>query len=152
MKRIFLVLLALALGSCAAIPTVTPTIKDGVKPSTVLVFREHAFNSGGGNLYFGESGEYYLTLRNNEYGEVLLKPGQHTLIVTARASQDYPLAVNIEPGSKTCLKAYANPANYAKVLIPILMNLTSIFKVEVVACPSTELLNDYTRVPKTGSS
>ena len=37
MKRIFLVLLALALGSCAAIPTVTPTIKDGVKPSTVLV-------------------------------------------------------------------------------------------------------------------
>ena len=35
--------------------------------------------------------------------------------------------------------------NLAKVLTPILMNLTSTFKMEVVPCPEQEFLKGYER-------
>lgn len=98
-------------------------------------------------MYFGEGDKYYLSLGNSEYGELVLPSGPHRFLVTTRGSQDFFLDAELAAKERTCFKAYANPANYAKAIVPILMNLTSLFVLEQVQCPSEEALSSYTKVP-----
>ena len=149
MHKFAALLMLLLVCGCAPMKTANPSVDSGAPSSTVLVYREWAYNSGGPSMYFGEGGSYYLSLRNLEYSEGTLNPGKHLFVVTTRGSQDFSLQLDLSPGSRTCLKAYADPANYAKMIAPLLMNLTSLFKLETVACPGSSFLDSYTKVPKT---
>lgn len=123
----------------------TPAVQPGQPTVSVLVYREPAFNSGGVSVYFGEGEKYYLALSNSEYGELVLPTGPHRFLVTTRGSQDFFLDTELNETGLICFKAYANPSNYAKTLVPILMNLTSLFLLERVQCPSKEYLSSYTK-------
>ncbi|MEC9359737.1 MAG: hypothetical protein VX836_17945 [Pseudomonadota bacterium] len=134
-----------ALSGCSGPELVRPDIPPGSTASTALVYREPAFNSGGATMRFGEDGKAYLTLDNAQFGEVRIASGPHRFTVGATGTRDFALDVSLTPNTTTCIKAYADPMNLAKVLTPILMNLTSTFKMEVVPCPEQEFLKGYER-------
>lgn len=143
-KKIPLILVLLILTGCQSMQITTPNIESS-STSSILIFREPAFNGGGGSLYFGENGKTYASLNNSEYAELKVSSGTHNFFVTARGAQDFNFSVTLKPNEKICVKSYADPTNYAKVFVPILMNLTSLFKAEVVACPNLEELKYYSK-------
>lgn len=112
----------------------------------LLIYREPAYNSSMGSLFFGENEVRYVELRNKEFSELPIVPGKHHFFVTANASQNFEFDVDVAPHSTTCIKSYADPSNYLKILMPILMNLTNIFRAEVVACPNKAFLSEYRKV------
>lgn len=140
---------AFALAACA--PRLEAPLAQSQKSQavTVLVYREPSVNIGLASLYFGErAGErvsYFLKLENAEYAEIQLAPGSYEFIVASGKSLDFPLPVELKPGKRTCIRTYANPANYAKILVPLLMRLTQVFTMEMVACPGADFLRNYTR-------
>lgn len=142
----FLLLPLAVLAGCASMKTSTPVVAPGQPTATVLVYREPAFNSGAVSMYFGEGDRYYLALRNGQYGELTLPAGSHRFLVTTQGSQDFFLDAELEANDRVCFKAFASPENYAKVIVPILMNLTSIFSLERVECPSDASLGGYKKV------
>lgn len=142
-KRALSLLLSLTLLSACS-PTVTrPELGRNDEPSTVVVYRETAFNSGLTAMHFGEGEMRYMLLENNEYATVEMSPGDHQFLVGTIASGDFEFPVSLVAGTTTCIKAYANPANYAKILLPVLFNLTALFKAEVVACPPGNIPEGY---------
>ncbi len=139
-------LTASALVGCGSPQIVRPTSSEGQKTAEVLVYREAAFNSGLVALHFGERGQVYLALRNGEYGVISVPAGKHRFTVGANATQDYEMEVVVAESGTTCIKTYADPSNYAKAFVPILMNITSTFLMDVVDCPDEAFLQYYRRV------
>ncbi|GAC1645333.1 MAG: hypothetical protein NVS9B15_02880 [Acidobacteriaceae bacterium] len=82
-------------------------------------------------------------LGRKEYGTVTLVPGSHHFVGLAKGSPDVTVVIDVKPGVKTCLKISGNSANYARLLIPILTNLTNPFSFDVVPCPTAEELTDF---------
>lgn len=145
-SRLITLTLAVVLSGCAGPQRVQPDIGEGLASATVLVYREPAFNSGLVALHFGEGRNVYLALRNGQYGVVQVAAGLRHLTVGATGTKDYHLEVQLAPDTTTCVRAYPDPANVAKVIVPILMNLTNAFKMEIVECPSEEFLAEFERV------
>jgi hypothetical protein len=65
----------------------------------------------------------YMLLENNEYATVDIWPGDHHCLVGTTASGNFEFPVSLVAGTTTSIKAYANPANDAKILLPVLFNL-----------------------------
>ncbi len=146
MIKKLLLITFISLVGCQSIPIVRPEIVSNMNTATILIYREPAFNSAAGSLYFGEGEKTYASLSNGEYTEIQISAGQHNFNVTARASQPFQFNADLKPNTKNCIKAYADPANIAKTLIPILFNLTNIFKADLVSCPNEQFLKDYFKV------
>lgn len=142
-ERTLSLLLSLTLLSACSSTLTRPDLGGNDEPSTVVVYRETAFNSGLSAMHFGEGETRYVLLENNEYASVEMSPGDHQFVVGATASGDFEFPVSLVAGTTTCIKAYANPANYAKILLPVLFNLTALFKAEVVTCPPGNIPEGY---------
>lgn len=145
MKKLLLLPL-IVLAGCATLKTSSPAVNLEQPTARVLVYREPAFNSAATKVFFGEGDKYYLSLRNGQYGELTLPAGKHKFLVTNRGSQDFFLDAELEADDRACFKVFASPENYAKLIVPILMNLTSIFSLERVQCPSDADLGSYKKV------
>jgi hypothetical protein len=50
------------------------------------------------------------------------------------------------PKARNPIKAFPDPANIAKAVVPLLMNLSNVFRMEVVECLDEDFLADYERV------
>lgn len=137
---------AVALSGCAGPQVVPPEVAEGEASATVIVYREPSFNSGVVALHFGADKKVYLALRNGQYGQVQVAAGARRFSVGGTGTQNYYLDMDLVPGTTTCIKAFPDPANIAKVVVPLLMNLTNVFKMEVVECPGEEFLADFERV------
>lgn len=141
-----MVAFTVALSGCAGPALVQPEVVEGAASATVLVYREPSFNSGLVALHFGEGGKVFMALRNGQYGHVQVSAGARRFSVGGTGTQNYYLDVELAPGATTCIKAFPDPANIAKVVVPLLMNLTNAFKMELVECPGEEFLADFERV------
>lgn len=147
MRKILIVMtVAMALSGCAAPQLVQPEVAEGEASATVLVYREPSFNSGLVALHFGADRRVYLALRNGQYGQVQIAAGAHRFSVGGTGTQNYYLDVDLVSGATTCIKAYPDPANVAKAVVPLLMNLTNVFKMEVVECPDEDFLAEFEQV------
>lgn len=145
-ESLIVMTVVLALSGCAGPALVQPEVAEGDAAATVLVYREPSFNSGLVALHFGEDGKVFLALRNGQYGHVQVSAGARRFSVGATGTQNYYLDVDLMPGTTTCVRAFPDPANIAKVAVPILMNLTNAFKMELVECPGEEFLAEFERV------
>lgn len=144
--KLIVMTIAMTLTGCAAPQVVQPVVADGEASATVLVYREPSFNSGLVALHFGADGQVYLALRNGQYGQVQVTAGARRLSVGGTGTQNFYLDADLATDSMTCIRAFPDPANIAKVAVPLLMNLTNAFKMEVVECPDEESLADFERV------
>ena len=145
-KIIFITLIYMALVGCQSFPIVKPEIPSAANTATILIYREPAFNAGGGSLYFGDGEKTYASLSNKEYAEIIISAGHHTFHVTAQASKPFQFDVELKPDTSTCIKAYADPANYVKALtFPFLMNFTNIFRADMVSCPDEQFLKNCSK-------
>jgi len=145
-KTICLAYIFASLAGCKSFPITEPEITSGSNATTVVIYREPAFNSAAGSAYFGEGEKTYVALNNSEYTEIKFPIGSHIFHVTAQAGDPFRFGVELKSQTSTCIKVYANPANYAKTLIPILFHFTNIFKADVVPCPDDKFLKDYSKI------
>ncbi|MCX2802495.1 hypothetical protein OQJ68_11930 [Microbulbifer thermotolerans] len=142
-----LLFITIAVGCAPARIVSIPAPAENEK-STLLVYRESAFNAGGVGLIFGADSRDYVKLGNSDYSEIELKNGHYKFFVRSdQADKPYILAEELKAGDKKCLKAYANPANLGKALVPLAYYMSHTFLLEKIECPSEEELSKYRKVP-----
>ncbi len=119
----------------------------------LLVFREPAFNAAGGTLVFGANGEDYAELRNSDYVKIFLVPKSYQFFARdTNTDTPFVLPITLKVMDKKCLKAYANPANIAKVLLtpfllsPVVHAIGNTFLLKEVSCPLPAELSSYSEI------
>lgn len=116
--------------------------------STVHVYREAAFNAGGASLIFGYNNQDLVELGNDDYSEIKLKEGAYQFFVRSNhADEPYIFPMQLKAGEEKCLKAYANPSNIGKALVPLAYHFTNTFLLENVQCLSNEQFKAYKFIP-----
>jgi hypothetical protein len=126
-------------------PLKAPTASERAE---LLVYRESAFNAGGVGLIFGADGQDYTALGNSQYAQVYLTPGPYQFFArSTQGDRPYVLPLNMATSQRICLKAYANPANLAKAVLPLAYYFGHTFLLEQVACPTAEELAKYSQEP-----
>lgn len=118
MKKTLVIGLALALSGCATVTKDVQLRHEGKPEAELLVYREpELLGHLGGALYFGENGKSYLGLKPNEYARVKIDVGMHEFEARITGGGTFKLAVNLEEGKTTCIKASRDPV---AVLIPLI--------------------------------
>ena len=127
---------------CSPARIISLPIPDQDENSTVMVHRESSFNAGGVGLVFGADSQDYVMLSNNNYAKINLKSGSYEFFARSnQADEPFILPIKLKPGDNKCLKAYANPSNVGKIILPFLYFMTSTFTLEDVEClPDEEIL------------
>lgn len=122
-------------------------LPDEPQRSEILVYRETSFNAEKMEMVFGADGNDYVSLRNGQYAHMYLRPGTYSFFVrSAYLDQPSVMAVTLNANDRVCLKAFADPANYGKVLMPLLYHVSNTFSIERTNCPSSKELANYRRV------
>lgn len=106
--RNLIISLALALSGCATVTKDVQLRHEGKPEAELVVYREPELL--GQALYFGESGKSYLVLKTNEYARVKIDAGMHEFEARITGGGTFKLAVNLEKGKTTCIKASRDPA------------------------------------------
>lgn len=116
--------------------------------SEILIYRGPAFNAGGASMVFGADESDYITLENGTYAEIFLAPESYRFFVrSTQGDRPYVLPIKLVAYDKKCLRAYANPSNYAKIaLLGLGSLLGNSFLMEEVQCPPEETLSKYTKL------
>jgi hypothetical protein len=95
-------------------------------------------------MIFGSNGNDFVALYNNEYAQITIPSGFHVVFVrSTQGDKPYTLPVTLSPNEKKCFKAYANPENYAKALLPIAYLFGNTFRLTAISCPTKEELAKY---------
>lgn len=137
-------LAGLFLAGCTPVKLTRLQAPEESQRSEVLVFRESSFNAGGIGMVFGSDGNDYVSLSNDQYAQLQFRPGSYNFFV--RSTQgDKPFVLPMALGAREsrCLKAYANPANLGKAVLPVAYLLGNTFLLEQVNCPTKEELAKY---------
>ena len=150
MKKLplFLIPALMQLGACTSMPLTPPKQPAASSRAEVIVFREHAFNSGGVSATFGANEQAFVYLGNAEYASIFFAPGTYRFFVRARSEDALTLEQTVKADEKHCLKTFANPLNLAKAFVPFgrLMISDPTFLLVEVECPSSGQLAKYSRV------
>jgi hypothetical protein len=132
---------------CTSLSNDVKLVTDSNKePAKLLVYREGAFQAGAVSLYVGKDDKYFLKLRNDQYGEVNIDAGSHTLLAKADASPSSELQVTLLPKERLCLASKPNPKMLGAVIIPLVANMVPTFVLEQIECPSSAVLSNYVQV------
>jgi hypothetical protein len=144
---VFSLLVGPFLAGCTPAKLTRLQLPDESQRVEIFVYREIAFISGDIRMVFGAEGNDYVSLQNGEYAAMYLRPGAHNFFVRSTlADQPYVLAVSLSANDKKCLKAYANPANIGKFLLPFAHYVSNTFLLEQTSCLSNEELSKYSSV------
>lgn len=145
--RLTLVAAAIALSACTPAKLVRPQAVEEGRRAEVMVFRDSQLNAGGVTMVLGVNDKEYAQMGTREYVRWFVQAGPQTIFVrSTQADKPFKLPVDLAAGSFTCLKASADPANFAKMLVPFVMHMTSTFMLEKVDCPTTALLDRFERL------
>lgn len=142
-----LIAAAIALSACTPAKLVRPQAVEEGRRAEVMVFRDSQFNAVGATMVVGINDKEYAQMGTREYVRWFVQPGPQTVFVrSTQADKPFQLPVDLAVGSFTCLKASADPANFAKALVPIVMHWTSTFMLEQVSCPTNTELERFQRL------
>lgn len=112
----------------------------------VLVYRETAVhNPGTGSLILGINEMDVVELNHKEYVIVTLPKKDYKIFVRSTGDMPFSVSMRFENDTRKCLRAYENPANWAKALLPLAYALGNLFKLEEEKCPSEEMLKKFER-------
>lgn len=138
---------ALLLAGCASQPIVAIQKPSASAQTEVLVYRESSFIAGGVSLAVGTGSSAFASLSNAEYVLVNLPAGERDVFVQARSAEATRVRLNLQHGSRVCLRTSSSPSTVAKVALPITLAVTGYhFYLDVVPCPTAEVLSKYKQV------
>lgn len=113
-------------------------------------YREYAFNAGGASLIFGVDKSDLVELYGDRYSILQLPVGEHTFFARSNGGdQPFNLRLPVKGNVRTCIKAFPNPANFAKSLMPVSHLFGNSFLLEQTACPTKEELAKFEQIPVT---
>jgi hypothetical protein len=114
--------------------------------STLLVYREWAFNAGGADAVFGSAQKDWVALDTKSYVVLQIAPAPHEFFVrSTQADQPFVYKAVVSQGDTKCLRVFPNPNNFAKALAPISYMAGNTFMLEEAACPSPETLVGFSK-------
>ena len=141
------IIVLFALQGCTPAQLVKVSNNPMIDNSKVLIYRESAFNSSGIPMIFGEDQSDYKSLWNDDYTEIRVDNKSHIFFVRSnQADIPYALPLDMKDGKNRCLKGYANPRNFAKILFPPSYYWGNTFLLEEVECPSKAELKNLDRI------
>lgn len=144
---LLIVCAAASLTACAPAHISQLRKSTGSGNSEVLVYREYAFNAGGASLIFGIDKNDLVELYGDRYSILRLPVGEHTFFARSNGGdQPFSLQLQVKANERTCIKAFPNPANFAKSLMPISHLFGNSFLLERSACPTKEELAKFEQV------
>lgn len=122
-------------------------LPNDAESSTIMIYREPAFNYSHVGLIFGASSQDYVSLSNNDYAEIKVRSGSYNFFVRSdQADVPINLTMDLKSGDNKCLKAYVNPSNGYKAILPFLYYTSNTFSFEAVECPSENKLLKYNKI------
>ena len=137
----------LSVVGCNPASIVRPKAPDEAQRAEVLVYREPAMNAAGIGMVFGADENDYVALNNTQYARLDVSPGSHTFFVrSTQADKPFSLTVELGANESKCLKAYANPTNMGKALLPFAYYMGNTFLLELTPCLTPEELAKYSPV------
>jgi hypothetical protein len=131
---------------CSTISKDMTLATEGSPQSEVLIYRPGAFPAGANAMLIGYGGQYFGSLRNNQYMRFQVNSGVYDFQVKANGSSAFELPVKLEPDSTVCMRSSINPAVVGVSLVPFAANLIAWFNLSQVDCPDANVLADYTEV------
>lgn len=141
---LFVLAAAVLAAGCTPAKIVKMPAAEPAQSAQVFIYRETAFNAGGVTMIFGENKTDHIELNNSQYAEFQAAAGTHDYFVRSnQADQPYVLRVELLAGEKKCLKAYANPANIGKVLLPMAHYMGNTFLLAAGDCLTPEEMTKY---------
>lgn len=144
---VFCLCMSLVIVGCTPAKITRLQLPDDSQRSEILVYRETSFNAEGIDMVFGADGNDYVSLRNGQYAHMYFRPGTYSFFVrSVGMDQPHVLTISVNANDTVCLKAFADPANYGKSLMPILYHVSSTFLIERANCLSGKELVHYRRV------
>ena len=148
MKKLMFVFSILLVSGCTTLSKDVVLVSEGGETSKLLVYRDSAFQNAMVSLYVGKSDEYFMKLRNGQYGVVEMDAGPYVIQAKADASPSSLIQVNLKPDEITCLEGAPNKQALGAVFSPLMANAVPAFLLTQVDCPSAEALKDYKLVTK----
>lgn len=135
----------LVLSGCAPAKLVPLSRLQETNQSTLLVYRESAFNSGGIDAVFGSGQQDWVALGTKSYAVLQIAPDSHEFFVrSTQADQPFLFKATVAQAETKCLRVFPNPGNFAKaLLLPISYMAGNTFMLEEAVCPSAAILAEF---------
>lgn len=134
----------LVLSGCAPAKLVPMSRPQETNQSTLLVYRESAFNSGGVDAVFGSGQQDWVALGTKSYAVLQITPDSHEFFVrSTQADQPFVFKATVVQAETKCLRVFPNPGNFAKALLPISYMAGNTFMLEEAVCPNAEILAGF---------
>ena len=145
MKKIYAAVgVVLVLSGCAPAKLVPMAKPLETNQSTLLVYRESGFNSGGIDAVFGASQQDWVALGTKSYAVLQIAPATHEFFVrSTQADQPFVFKATVAQAETKCLRVFPNSGNFAKALLPVSYLAGNTFFIEETACPSPETLTGF---------
>jgi hypothetical protein len=134
----------LVLSGCAPAKLVPMSRPQETNQSTLVVYRESAFNAGGIDAVFGSGKQDWVALGTKSYAVLQIAPAPHEFFVrSTQADQPFVFKAALARAETKCLRVFPNSGNIAKALLPISYLAGNTFFLEETACPTPEALAGF---------
>jgi len=134
----------LVLSGCAPAKLVPMSRPLETNQSTLVVYRESAFNAGGIDAVFGAAQQDWVALDTKSYAVLQIAPAPHEFFVrSTQADQPFVFKATVAQAETKCLRVFPNPGNVAKALLPVSYLAGNTFFLEETACPSAQTLAGF---------